>query len=525
MSRLKKETILENLTVQSVAAEGKCIAHTPEGQVVFIEYAVPGDVVDVRVTVKKKNYLEGRIVRLVEPSPDRLEPFCEHFGVCGGCRWQLLPYRMQLEAKQRQVFDQLSRIGHLELPEISPIIPSDKTEFYRNKLEFTASDKRWILPGETTAETTSGPDSAGTPDSDTTRALTGGTAGTPVDGTTRLLTGDTAAEPPIQTPAEAFGNIPADRRQGLGFHVGKFFDKVLDIHKCYLQRDPSNDIRLFIREYAVGHGIPFYNIRENRGIFRNMFVRTTDDGKVMLILCFAADFDGREAMLDAVAQRFPQITSLYYVINDKFNDSIADRECILYRGEEAIYETMEGLRFKIGPKSFYQTNNAQALKLYRTAREFASLSGTETVYDLYTGTGTIAQFVSSRAAKVIGVEYVPEAIEDAKANAAGNGITNCSFFAGDMKDILTPEFIAEHGRPDVIITDPPRAGMHPDVIKTIMQAAPQRIVYVSCNPASQARDLQALSGMYRITDVQPVDMFPHTQHVENVCRLTLREGQ
>lgn len=479
MSRLKKETILENLTVQSVAAEGKCIAHTPEGQVVFIEYAVPGDVVDVRVTVKKKNYLEGRIVRLVEPSPDRLEPFCEHFGVCGGCRWQLLPYRMQLEAKQRQVFDQLSRIGHLELPEISPIIPSDKTEFYRNKLEFTASDKRWILPGETIAE----------------------------------------------TPAEAFGNIPADRRQGLGFHVGKFFDKVLDIHKCYLQRDPSNDIRLFIREYAVGHSIPFYNIRENRGIFRNMFVRTTDDGQVMLIVCFAADFDGREAMLDAVAQRFPQITSLYYVINDKLNDSIADRECILYRGEEAIYETMEGLRFRIGPKSFYQTNNAQALKLYRTAREFASLTGTETVYDLYTGTGTIAQFVSSRAAKVIGVEYVPEAIEDAKTNAAGNGITNCSFFAGDMKDILTPEFIAEHGRPDVIITDPPRAGMHPDVIKTIMQAAPQRIVYVSCNPASQARDLQALSGMYRITDVQPVDMFPHTQHVENVCRLTLREGQ
>ena len=509
MSRLKKETILENLTVQSVAAEGKCIAHTPEGQVVFIEYAVPGDVVDVRVTVKKKNYLEGRIVRLVEPSPDRLEPFCEHFGVCGGCRWQLLPYRMQLEAKQRQVFDQLSRIGHLELPEISPIIPSDKTEFYRNKLEFTASDKRWILPGEITAETTADPDTAGTPVSDTTRALTG----------------DTAAETPIQTPAEAFGNIPADRRQGLGFHVGKFFDKVLDIHKCYLQSDPSNDIRLFIREYAVGNGIPFYNIRENRGIFRNMFVRTTDDGQVMLIVCFAADFDGREAMLDAVAQRFPQITSLYYVINDKLNDSIADRECILYRGEEAIYETMEGLRFKIGPKSFYQTNNAQALKLYRTAREFASLSGTETVYDLYTGTGTIAQFVSSRAAKVIGVEYVPEAIEDAKTNAAGNGITNCSFFAGDMKDILTPAFIAEHGRPDVIITDPPRAGMHPDVIKTIMQAAPQRIVYVSCNPASQARDLQALSGMYRITDVQPVDMFPHTQHVENVCRLTLREGQ
>ena len=461
----KKETIIENLTVQAVAAEGKSIAHTEEGQVVFIEYAVPGDVVDIRVTVKKKNYLEGRITRLVKPSPDRLEPFCEHFGLCGGCRWQLLPYRIQLEAKQRQVFDQLSRIGHLQLPPIRPILASDKTEFYRNKLEFTASDKRWILPDE---------------------------------------------DPE---------NLTAGQKIGLGFHVGRFFDKVLDIHRCWLQPEPSNAIRLFIKEYALSHHIPFYNIRENSGIFRNMFVRSTDDGQVMLIVCFAADFEGREAMLDAVAEAFPLISSLYYVINDKLNDSIADRECILYRGDDAIYETMENLRFKIGPKSFYQTNNGQALKLYRTVREFAALTGRETVYDLYTGTGTIAQFVSAGAARVVGIEYVPEAIEDAKVNAAANGITNCSFYAGDMKDILTAGFIAEHGRPDVIITDPPRAGMHPDVIRTILDAAPESIVYVSCNPASQARDLEQLCRDYDITAVQPVDMFPHTTHVENCVQL------
>jgi len=464
----KKETIIENLTVQAVAAGGKSIAHTEEGQVVFIEYAVPGDVVDIRVTVKKKNYLEGRIIRLVKPSPDRLEPFCEHFGLCGGCRWQLLPYRIQLEAKQRQVFDQLSRIGHLQLPPIRPILASDKTEFYRNKLEFTASDKRWILPDE---------------------------------------------DPE---------NLTAGQKTGLGFHVGRFFDKVLDIHRCWLQPEPSNAIRLFIKEYALSHHIPFYNIRENSGIFRNMFVRTTDDGQVMLIVCFAADFEGREAMLDTVAEAFHQISSLYYVINDKLNDSIADRECILYKGNDAIYETMENLRFKIGPKSFYQTNNGQALKLYRTVREFAALTGRETVYDLYTGTGTIAQFLSAGAARVVGIEYVPEAIEDAKVNAAANGITNCSFYAGDMKDILTAGFIAEHGRPDVIITDPPRAGMHPDVIRTILDAAPESIVYVSCNPASQARDLEQLCRDYDITAVQPVDMFPHTTHVEN-CVLLKRK--
>ena len=467
MGRKKNDIILENVLIEAVAAEGKAIAKV-DGTVVFVQFAVPGDIVDVRITKKKKNYMEGCILRIVKPSEKRLEPFCSHFGVCGGCKWQPLPYEMQLQAKQQQVYDQLVRIGHLDIPEIQPIIPSEKTVFYRNKLEFTFSSRRWIEAGE---------------------------------------------DPESLTPAE---------RQGLGFHVGRFFDKVLDIRRCWLQPEPSNAIRLFIKEYALSNGIPFYNIRENRGIFRNMFVRTTDDGQVMLIVCFAADFEGREAMLDAVAEAFPQISSLYYVINDKLNDSIADRECILYKGNDAIYETMENLRFKIGPKSFYQTNNGQALKLYRTVREFAALTGRETVYDLYTGTGTIAQFVSAGAARVVGIEYVPEAIEDAKVNAAANGITNCSFYAGDMKDILTAGFIAEHGRPDVIITDPPRAGMHPDVIRTILDAAPESIVYVSCNPASQARDLEQLCRDYDITAVQPVDMFPHTTHVEN-CVLLKRK--
>ncbi len=465
--RNREEQILENLTIESIAAEGKCIAHV-DGMVVFVEYAVPGDVVNARVLRKKKNFIDAKITEIVRPSEYRQQPFCEHFGVCGGCRWQLIPYPMQLEAKRKQVADQFKHIGHLVFPEVSPTIGSDKTEFYRNKLEFTASDRRWILPD---------------------------------------------ADPE---------GLPEDCRQGLGFHVGKFFDKVLDIRKCYLQPEPSNAIRLYIKQYAISHGIPFYNIRENSGIFRNIFVRTTDEGGVMLIVCFAQDFPGREEMLDSIAGQFPQISSLYYVINSKFNDSIGDQECILYRGDEAIYETMEGLRFRIGPKSFYQTNNAQALKLYGVAREFASLSGSEVVYDLYTGTGTIAQFVSRRASKVIGIEYVPEAIEDAKANARANGIDNCEFFAGDMKDILTDGFIAEHGRPDVIIADPPRAGMHPDVVATILNAAPERIVYVSCNPASQARDLEALCTRYDITAVQPVDMFPHTTHIENVCRLVLR---
>lgn len=470
MARKKLDLILENVEIESVAAEGKALAHV-DGQVLFVEFAVPGDIVDVRVTKKKKNYMEGYSVRLVSPSPHRLKPFCPHFGICGGCRWQPLPYEMQLEAKRQQVWDQLVRIGHLEVPEIAPALPSDNIQYYRNKLEFTFSSKRWIYSDE---------------------------------------------NPEELSPAELCG---------LGFHVGKFFDKVLDIEDCHLQREPSNAIRLFIKKYAVSHGLEFFNIRENTGFIRNMFIRTTDTGDLMLIVCFFSEDESlRRGLLDAVIEAFPEITSVYYVINRKLNDSISDQECILYHGNDAIYEQMEGLRFRIGPKSFYQTNSAQALKLYTVARDFAELSGRETVYDLYTGTGTIAQFVSGRAAKVIGIEYVPEAIEDARINARNNGIDNCEFFAGDMKDVLTEDFMTEHGRPDVIILDPPRAGIHPDVAEVILKAAPEKIVYVSCNPASQARDLAILSKKYEITAVQPVDMFPHTQHVENVCALRLRQG-
>ena len=465
MSRKRVDLKLENVTIESVAAEGKAVAHV-DGMVVFVDFAVPGDIVDIQVCKKKKNYMEGFITRIVTPSPDRVDAFCEHFGTCGGCRWQPLPYRMQLDAKRRQVYDQLVRIGHLEVPEIRPTLPSERTQFYRNKLEFSASERRWILKGED-------------PDA-----------------------------------------IPANDRVGLGFHVGKFFDKVLDIRKCWLQPEPSNAIRLFIKQFCIDHGYEFYNIRENRGYFRNMFVRTTESGQVMLIVCFAReDKKRREALLDAVSEAFPQISSLYYVINGKLNDSIGDQSPILYKGDDAIYEEMEGLRFRIGPKSFYQTNSLQAYRLYSVAREFAALTGNEVVYDLYTGTGTIAQFVSRKASKVIGIEYVPEAIQDAEANAAANGITNCEFFAGDMKDVLNDKFVARHDRPDVVILDPPRAGIHPDVAKVILNAAPDRMVYVSCNPASQARDLAILGRDYEITAVQPVDMFPHTMHVENVCAL------
>ncbi|MBQ6254310.1 MAG: 23S rRNA (uracil(1939)-C(5))-methyltransferase RlmD [Bacteroidales bacterium] len=470
MSRKKVDLIVRDLPIEACAAEGKALTHW-EGAVVFVPFAVPGDIVDIRLTRKHHNYYEGYIDRIVKPSEHRLKPFCEHFGICGGCKWQPLPYDMQLEAKRKQVEDQLVRLGHLSVPEIRPTLPSDLTRFYRNKLEFTYSSKRWLQWGEN-----------------------------PED-------------------------VSPEDRVGLGFHVGKLFDKVLDIKRCYLQKDPSNQIRLFCKEYAVKHGLRFFDIRENEGFIRNMFVRTTDTGDLMVILCFFhEDRPKREAMLDALAEAFPEITSLYYVINKKLNDSIGDQECILYKGEETIRETMEGLTFRIGPKSFYQTNSGQALKLYTLAREFAELTGKEVVYDLYTGTGTIAQFVSRMASKVIGIEFVPEAIEDARANAAANGIDNCEFFAGDMKDVLDSDFIKEHGRPDVIILDPPRAGIHPDVAKVILEASPERIVYVSCNPASQARDLAILCGKYEITAVQPVDMFPHTQHVENVCSLRRLEG-
>lgn len=471
MGRKKLDLILENVKIEAVAAEGKSLAHV-DGTVVFVEFAVPGDIVNVKVTKKKKNYMEGFILEIVKPSEDRLQPFCEHFGICGGCRWQPLPYDMQLKAKQQQVWDQLVRIGHLEIPDISPILPSDKTKYYRNKLEFTFSNKRWIYNNED-------------PDS-----------------------------------------LTDEERLGLGFHVGKFFDKVLDIKHCSLQPEPSNEIRLFIREYAVTHDLEFYNIRENTGFLRNLIIRNNQVGDVMLTVCFAYDDQDKIVpMLDAIAAEFPQIKSLHYVINEKLNDSISDLDCILYKGEDAIWETMGKLKFKIGPKSFYQTNSEQAYKLYSVAKEFAALTGNEVVYDLYTGTGTIAQFISDKASKVIGIEYVKEAIEDARINAGANGITNCTFFDGDMKDILTADFIKEHGKPEVMIIDPPRAGMHPDVVRVIMEAAPERIVYVSCNPASQARDLAMMSPMYEITAVQPVDMFPHTMHVENVCALKLKDKE
>ncbi|MBO7629072.1 MAG: 23S rRNA (uracil(1939)-C(5))-methyltransferase RlmD, partial [Bacteroidales bacterium] len=375
MSRKRVDLVLEGVVIEGVAAEGKAIAHAGDGMVVFVDFAVPGDVVDVRVLKKKKSYMEGRVVRIVSPSEHRVEPFCPHFGVCGGCRWQPLPYSMQLDAKRQQVYDQLVRIGHLEVPEINPTLPSPVTEFYRNKLEFSASSRRWVLAGE---------------------------------------------------DPEA---IPESDRMGLGFHVGKFFDKILDIRDCHLQPEPSNAIRLEVKKFCVVHGYEFYNVRENRGYFRGMFVRTASGGQVMVILCFAyEDLKRRTALMDHIAEKFPEITSMYYVINGKMNDSISDQDCVLYRGEEAIYEEMEGLRFKIGPKSFYQTNSVQAYNLYKVAREFAGLTGSEVVYDLYTGTGTIAQFVSARAKKVVGIEYVPEAIEDAKVNASVNGIDNCKFY-------------------------------------------------------------------------------------------------
>ena len=468
MGRKKQEIILENVRIEAVAAEGKAIARI-DGTVLFVQFAVPGDIVDVKVTKQKKNYMEGFITRMVTPSKDRLEPFCSHFGICGGCKWQPLPYEMQLEAKQQQVYDQLVRIGHLDVPEIQPIVPSEKTQYYRNKLEFTFSQSRWI------------------------------------------------------EKKEDLESLEEKDRVGLGFHVGRFFDKVLDIRHCYLQQSPSNEIRLFIRDFALKHGLEFFNIRQHRGFLRNMFIRTDFEGNIMLIICFyREDKAQREALLDAVSEAFPQIVSLYYVINGKANDSISDQECILYKGQEVIYEKMENLRFRIGPKSFYQTNPLQAYNLYCVAREFAGLTGGEVVYDLYTGTGTIAQFVASKASKVIGIEYVPEAIEDARINARDNGIENCELFAGDMKDILTDDFVNEHGHPDVIILDPPRAGIHPDVAKVILNAEPSKIVYVSCNPASQARDLEILCSKYEITAVRPVDMFPHTHHVENVVALRLK---
>ena len=469
LARKKKELpLLEQVEITGVAAEGKALARVDD-MVVFVPFVAPGDVVDLQLYRKKHKYAEGRVVKVHSYSPLRVEPFCQHFGVCGGCKWQHLPYEYQLQFKQQQVVDNLTRIGKVELPEISPIKGSAKQRFYRNKLEFTFSNKSWLTFEE------------------------------------------------LQSEQEF------DCRNALGFHIPNMFDKVLDIKKCWLQDDISNRIRLSIRAFALEHGYEFFDLREQRGLLRNMIVRTASTGEIMLIVVFyEPDHEKIKALMQHVADCFPEITSLLYIVNQKANDTITDQEVHLFRGRDYILETMEGLQFKVGPKSFYQTNSEQAYELYKVARDFASLTGEELVYDLYTGTGTIANFVSCQARKVIGIEYVPEAIEDAKVNAELNGLENTLFFAGDMKDILTTGFIEQYGRPDVIITDPPRAGMHDDVIKTILFARPKRIVYVSCNPATQARDLSLLDGAYAVKKVQPVDMFPHTHHVENVVLLELR---
>ena len=440
--------------------------------VIFVPYVVPGDVVDLQVKRKKNHYAEAVAVKFHEKSPLRTEPFCSHFGVCGGCKWQCLSYEEQLKYKQKQVFDNLTRIGKVELPEFRPILGSEKTRFYRNKLEFTFSNKRWL------------------------------------------------------TEEEVKQDVKYDQMNAVGFHIPGAFDKVLAIDKCWLQDDISNQIRNAVRDYAYAHDFPFFDLRTQEGLLRNIMIRTSSTGELMVVLqCKVTDDEGRrkmEEILQFMADSFPQITSLMYVINNKCNDTIGDLDVEVFKGNDHIFEEMEGLRFKVGPKSFYQTNSEQAYNLYKVAREFAGLTGNELVYDLYTGTGTIANFVARQARKVVGIEYVPEAIEDAKLNSALNGIDNTLFYAGDMKDILTNDFIAEHGRPDVIITDPPRAGMHNDVIDVILAAEPKRIVYVSCNPATQARDLQLLDGKYKVTAVQPVDMFPHTHHVENVVQLERR---
>lgn len=472
MARKKKELpLLEKVTITDVAAEGKAVAKVNE-LVIFVPYVVPGDVVDLQVKRKKNHYAEAVAVKFHEKSPLRTEPFCSHFGVCGGCKWQCLSYEEQLKYKQKQVFDNLTRIGKVELPEFRPILGSEKTRFYRNKLEFTFSNKRWL------------------------------------------------------TEEEVKQDVKYDQMNAVGFHIPGAFDKVLAIDKCWLQDDISNQIRNAVRDYAYAHNFPFFDLRTQEGLLRNIMIRTSSTGELMVVLqCKVTDGEGRrkmEEILQFMADSFPQITSLMYVINNKCNDTIGDLDVEVFKGNDHIFEEMEGLRFKVGPKSFYQTNSEQAYNLYKVAREFAGLTGNELIYDLYTGTGTIANFVARKARKVVGIEYVPEAIEDAKVNSALNGIDNTLFYAGDMKDILTNDFIAEHGRPDVIITDPPRAGMHNDVIDVILAAEPKRIVYVSCNPATQARDLQLLDGKYKVTAVQPVDMFPHTHHVENVVQLERR---
>lgn len=469
MGRKRKELpVVENVEITGVAAEGKSIARVDD-MVVFIPYGAPGDVVNIKLDKKKRSYAEAHIVDMVKPSPDRVTPACEHFGVCGGCKWQHIPYESQLRYKRDQVVDALTRIAKVEIPEVNPTLGSKETFCYRNKLEYTFSCKCWITFED-------------------------------------LRSGREIAD-----------------RNALGFHIPGAFDKVLDIKKCWLQDDLSNRIRLFVRQYALAKGYEFYDIKAQQGLMRTLMVRIASTGEVMLIVVFARPEQEKiDDLMGAIAAEFPEITSLLYVVNQKVNDTIADQEVITYRGRDYINEEMEGLQFRIGPKSFYQTNSLQAYELYKVARRMACLKPDDLVYDLYTGTGTIANFVARQVKKVVGIEYVPEAIADAKLNSEVNGIDNTIFFAGDMKDVLTDGFIEEHGRPDVMIIDPPRAGMHEDVVNVILNARPERIVYVSCNPATQARDLALMDEFYRVEEVQPVDMFPHTHHVENVVRMTRR---
>jgi len=472
MGRTKKPLpLLEGVTIEAVAAEGKCLFHWQD-MVVFVPWCVPGDICDVQIRRKKHSYAEGEVVRFITLSEVRAVPFCSHFGVCGGCKWQNLPYEEQLRFKQQQVADQLRRIGKVELPEIRPILGSVLTREYRNKLDFGCANRRYL---------------------------------------TREQLSDESLRK----------DIPA-----IGFHITGAFDKILPIETCHLMHPLHNDIRNAIRDYALEKQLSFFDLKAQKGLLRDLIIRNSNSGEWMVILQFHYDETGGQeeafGLLQHLNDNFPQISSLMYVDNQKCNDTIGDLDILTFSGSDHIFELMEDLRFKVGPKSFYQTNTEQALHLYQVARDFAQLTGHELVYDLYTGTGTIANFVARRARQVVGIEYVPEAIEDAKVNASINGLENTLFYAGDMKDILTDDFIAEHGRPDVIITDPPRAGMHPDVVSTILRAAPQRIVYVSCNPATQARDLQLLDADYRVKAVQPVDMFPHTPHVENVVLLERR---
>lgn len=472
MSRKRKPLpILTDILITDVAAEGKAIAKV-DNLVIFVPYVVPGDVVDLQIKRKKHSYAEAEAIALKKPSELRAKPFCKHFGVCGGCKWQCLPYEEQLRFKQKQVWDNLTRIGKIELPEMMPILGSKHVARYRNKLEFGFSNKKWL------------------------------------------------------TSEQVASGVQFDCMDAVGFHIPGAFDKILDIEECHLMDDINNRLRNGIRAYALAHGLTFFDLRQQTGLLRNMMIRTSATGEIMLLMQFcmrgADDEAQAKALLEHLHATFPEVTSLLYVNNTKCNDTIGDLDVITFAGTPFIYETMEGLRFKVGPKSFYQTNTEQAYELYKVARDFAALTGDELVYDLYTGTGTIANFVARQARQVVGIEYVPEAIEDAKVNAALNGLDNTLFYAGDMKDILTTGFIERHGKPDVIITDPPRAGMHADVVNAILFAAPRRIVYVSCNPATQARDLALLDTDYRVTKVQPVDMFPQTHHVENVVCLERR---